>query len=217
MIKLPKYKQTIYILLLTGLILSFIFRIIFLTQSPPGFFSDEVSFGYNAFSIAETGRDEHGVFMPVFFEAFGDYKNPVFVYILVPFVKFLGLSIFSVRFTSAFLGIASILMFIAFLFTVSRDRNLSLVGGLIMSTMSWHFHFSRVGFEAITFVFFIILAMLFFALFIRKKSSLFYLCFGIASILAFFSYSTGRLVVPILVITAIIIWWEKIFCDGILF
>lgn len=211
MVTLLKQKQTIYFLLLAGLVLSFVFRIIFLTQSPPGFFCDESSFGYNAFSISETGRDEHGVFMPVFFEAFGDYKNPVYVYILVPFVKFLGLSIFSVRFASAFLGIGSILLFIAFLFTVSRDRNLSLAGGLIMSTMSWHFHFSRVGFEAITFVFFIILAMLFFALFIRKKHSLFFLCFGIASILAFFAYSTGRLVVPILVITALIIWWKEIF------
>lgn len=211
MTNLLKQKQTIYILLLAGIIISFVLRVIFLTQSPPGFFCDESSFGYNAFSIAETGRDEHGVFMPVFFEAFGDYKNPVYVYILVPFVKFLGLSIFSVRFTSAFLGIGSILLFIAFLFAVSRDRNLSLAGGLTMSTMSWHFHFSRVGFEAITFVFFIILAMLFFALFLRKKSSLFYLCFGLASILAFFSYSTGRLIVPILVITAVVIWWKEIF------
>jgi len=125
MLDFLKQKQKVFILLLTGLILSFVFRVILLTESPPGLFCDEASFGYNAFSIAETGRDEHGVFLPVFFEAFGDFKNPVYVYILVPFVKLLGLSVFSVRFTSAFIGIGSVLLFIAFLFVITREKNFS--------------------------------------------------------------------------------------------
>ncbi|HEX8897128.1 MAG TPA: hypothetical protein VF751_00395, partial [Chthoniobacterales bacterium] len=46
-----------------------------LTTNPPGFYIDESSVAYNAHTIATTGRDENGVAWPLYFRAFGDYKN----------------------------------------------------------------------------------------------------------------------------------------------
>lgn len=70
-----KKYTVIYLSLL--IILAITTRFIFLKKSPPGFYVDEASFGYNALSIMETGRDEHGISYPVYFKAFGEYKNPV--------------------------------------------------------------------------------------------------------------------------------------------
>ena len=69
---------------------------------------DEVSWGYNAYSILKTGHDEHGAFMPLSFKAFGDYKQPVYVYLTSLSVGLFGLNPFSVRFSSAFLGVLTI-------------------------------------------------------------------------------------------------------------
>ena len=56
-----------------------ILRIYDISANPPGFFADEASFGYNAYSVLHTGKDEHGQ-IAVFFEAFGEYKLPVYIY-----------------------------------------------------------------------------------------------------------------------------------------
>ncbi|HYY94383.1 MAG TPA: hypothetical protein VE713_07680, partial [Pyrinomonadaceae bacterium] len=49
------------------------------STNPPGFYIDESSIAYNAETIARTGADEHGTPWPLFFRAFGDYKNPTYV------------------------------------------------------------------------------------------------------------------------------------------
>ncbi|MBV8301108.1 MAG: hypothetical protein JOY68_04205, partial [Candidatus Dormibacteraeota bacterium] len=51
-----------------------------LDTAPPGMYIDEASIGYNAWAIAHYGVDEHGFTMPLYFQAFGEYKNPVYVY-----------------------------------------------------------------------------------------------------------------------------------------
>jgi hypothetical protein len=46
------------------------------TNDPPGFYIDESSICYNAHVLSQTGHDEYGVEWPLFFRAFGEYKNP---------------------------------------------------------------------------------------------------------------------------------------------
>ena len=43
-----------------------------LTDRPPGFYLDESSYAYNAWTIAQHGVDEHGLAWPVIFEASKD-------------------------------------------------------------------------------------------------------------------------------------------------
>src|ERR1043166_1964437 len=62
-------------------------------RTTPGFFVDESSIAYNAWSIAQTGRGEHGITMPLYFPAFGEYKNPVYIYLLALVFKITGPSI----------------------------------------------------------------------------------------------------------------------------
>src|SRR5688500_12188876 len=85
------------IVLVTLLILAFFFRIYQIDQVPPSVYGDEQSFAYNAWSILKTGTDEFGNHLPLQFKAFGDYKAPLPVYLLVPFFHFLGMNAFSTR------------------------------------------------------------------------------------------------------------------------
>jgi len=210
-------KKVILYALVALIAITFIIRLTGLTFSPPGFFCDETSIGYNAYSILLTGKDEHGIAFPVFFKAFGDFKNPAYVYLATIPIKIFGLSVYSVRLTSALLGIGSILLLVYFLYLLKRDWVFALAGGLVMSIMPWHFQFSRVTFEAISMVFFVTLDMVLFALFLKKKNPLFYFLFCVSMVISFFTYSTGRLVIPASAILVVLIWSQEIFGIKILF
>src|ERR687894_1414245 len=76
-------------------------------HNPPGFFADESSIAYNAHLIARNGADEHGVNWPLYFRAFGEYKSPVYIYLLAALYKITGPSIAVARGLSAVLGVAA--------------------------------------------------------------------------------------------------------------
>ena len=78
--------------------------------NPPGFFVDESSIAYNAHTISRHGTDEHGVSWPLFFRAFGEYKSPVYVYLLAAVYTLTGPSITAARALSALLGLSAALL-----------------------------------------------------------------------------------------------------------
>src|SRR5689334_12092209 len=73
-------------------------------KNPPGFFADESSIGWNALQIARHGVDEYGIRFPLYFRAFGEYKNPTYIYLLAAVLKVTGPSNLAARRLSAFLG-----------------------------------------------------------------------------------------------------------------
>src|SRR3990167_3084838 len=99
---MQKYKNK-YIALLFIILLSVFLRF-YKLGSYPALNADEAAIGYNAFSLLETGKDEHGNPWPVHFQSFNDYKPGLYFYIVLPFVKFLGLNEWAVRIPGAFLG-----------------------------------------------------------------------------------------------------------------
>jgi len=96
-------------LLLLILILAFFLRFWRLAENPPSLNWDEVSHGYNAYSILKAGKDEWGVRFPTIFRAFGDYKLPVYIYLTAVSVKLFGLNELAVRLPSAFWGALGVL------------------------------------------------------------------------------------------------------------
>jgi len=105
-------RQNIF-LILVFLLACFIFTYS-LSTIPNGVYVDEATIGYNAYSIITTSRDEFGKLFPIAFRFFGAYTPPLFVYVAVPFIKLLGLNVFSLRIISV---IASLLgIFIAYFF-----------------------------------------------------------------------------------------------------
>lgn len=84
-------------IILLFIVVSF-FHLWQISDIPKGFYVDELSIGYNALLIARTGYDEHNQFLPIFFEAFGEFKNPLYIYTVSLIYKLFGISEFGLRF-----------------------------------------------------------------------------------------------------------------------
>lgn len=176
-----KTKLLLALIIALGILL----RFYHLDISPGGLYADEASIGWNAYSILTSGKDEHGVAYPLFFKAFGDYKNPIFIYSLVPLIKVFGLTPWTVRAGAAIWGSLALPLMYVF----SR----SLLATLILALMPWHLHYSRLGFEAITLPTLYLLALI---LHFKNRPLLSGLTFG----LSFYSYTTARLWTPLLLL-----------------
>lgn len=176
-------KLKLFLILLLAIILRF-YR---LGEIPSGLVNDEAAFGYNAYSLLKTGRDEFGESWPVIFRSFGEGKLPGYVYLTMPSVAIFGLNELAVRLPSALFGVLTV-------WVVSRW---SLLAGLALAIMPWHIHFSRAAFEANVALFFITLAVWLW----QKKKRL-------GSILSFvlstLTYSAASVFVPL---WAIYIFW----------
>src|SRR3990167_8023135 len=97
-------------ILLAIIILGVFLRFYRLADIPPGPYSDEAAYGYNAYSILKTGQDEWGQKFPLTFQSFGDFKPPGTAYLTIPSIAVFGLNTFAIRFPAALLATATILL-----------------------------------------------------------------------------------------------------------
>src|SRR3972149_156253 len=95
-------------LFLLVLIFAVLLRVYKLNNSPPGLYSDEAAYGYNAYSLLTTGHDEYAKSWPFALKSFGDYKPPMTAWLTIPSIATFGLSEFAVRLPSALAGVASV-------------------------------------------------------------------------------------------------------------
>jgi 4-amino-4-deoxy-L-arabinose transferase-like glycosyltransferase len=198
-------------LIITILILAAILRLFMLDKFPSGFNADEASIGYNAWSLIETGKDEHGVSWPLVFRSFDDYKPPLYFYLVLPFVKVLGLTVIAVRLPSALLGIGSVLLLFLLtkrLFPDKIKSRLPELSALMLTISPWHLQFSRGGWEVNVATFFILLAIIFFLKSLEKPKYLF--LFGISTVLSLYTYHSARIIAPVLFATFAVIYFDKV-------
>lgn len=170
------------------------------TNNPPGFYIDESSISYNAYTISRTGRDEHGTLWPLFFRAFGDYKNPVYVYLLAGLFKLTGPSILVARLLSATAGVAAALLLGLLAARIARRGKVGLLCALSALLTPWIFETSRVVMEVALYP--LALALFLFCLHrvsTKAKWSLPDIGNLAASLaLLTYTYSIGRLLAPLL-------------------
>jgi hypothetical protein len=115
--------------------------------NPPGMFQDEAAIALDAATIADTGRDQHGALLPVFFQSMDDYKSPAYVYVLAGVFVVTGPSEEAARALSALLvlGAVGALAWLAFRLT---RRVAVAVGVLVLAaSLPWFFDLSRLVFE----------------------------------------------------------------------
>lgn len=193
-------KKSLFFLIL---FLAFTLRYYKLGLDPPSLYWDEVSLGYNAYSILKTGMDEHGVRFPLSnFAAFGDYKPPLYVYASVPSIALFDLTPFAVRFPSAFFGLLTVLTTYFLAKKIFAVDKIAMLAAFFLAISPWHLQFSRAAFEANIGLFFSSLGIL---LFIKIRDNKYFIfpsliCFSAAM----YTFTGQRLFVPfILIILAI--------------
>lgn len=187
-----------YILVLI-LAVAFILRVYHVTRVPPSLSWDEVSIGYNAFSILKTARDEHGTFLPVSaFTSYGDYKPPLAIYLTVPFVAMFGLSDLAVRLPSVLLGTLTVLLTYLLVKELIKQKSdaLALLSAGVLTLSPWHINISRGGFEANIALFFVVLGVWFV---LKARSSLKYWLFAwLPFVASIYTFNSSRIVVVLL-------------------
>ncbi len=178
-------------------------------KNPPSLTWDEVSLGYNAYSISETLKDEHGRFLPYeYFAAFGDYKPPIYIYTDVLPIKIFGLNEFAVRFPSALAGVLTVLIAYFVVMEMFGRRSLSLLTSFLLAISPWHTQLSRAAFEANLATFFIVLGI--YLLLKSLKKPLFLILAIISLIASVYTFNSARFVAPLLLVGFFIIYWSKI-------
>ena len=142
-------KRVDLALLLVILLAAFFLRVYELGDIPPGLHYDEAATAILAGDIAE------GKSHPIFIEAYTG-EEALFFYLAGAFMRLLGASIFSLRLTSALIGVLTVLI----TYQLAREmfahqgarasRWLALFSAVLLATSYWHVTMSRYGFRAIS-------------------------------------------------------------------
>ncbi len=190
------------------LILATVLRLFYLDKVPPALNWDEVSMGYTAYSIGETGMDEWGERLPLLFRSYGEWKSAVYIYLLVPFIKILGLNAWAVRLPSALAGILAVY----FTYLIGKklyNEKVGLWSAFFLAISPWHLLLSRPAFEANVSLTLILAGIYFFL----RSSTIYHLPSTIYSAillgLAPHTYNSAKVVVPLLAIY--LIWSTKLY------
>ena len=180
------------------------FHFLSIDSLPMGFYVDESSIGYNAHLIATTGADEHRARWPLFFEAFGEYKNPLYIYLLAALYNLFGYSEWTTRCLSALCWLGGA----ACLFELSRslflDNMTRLYIAITLAFTPWLFALSRVSFEVIALFPLLSLHLLGLYRGFERNSRSWSVISGVAMGLCLYAYSTFRLLTPLYCATVVL-------------
>ncbi|MBI3397093.1 glycosyltransferase family 39 protein [Candidatus Woesebacteria bacterium] len=196
-------------LLLLGIVLlGLVLRLTSLDKFPTGFTPDEASFGYDAYSIIHTGKDQWGVFLPLQLRSFGDFKMPLYSYLAIPTIAVLGLNELAVRLPNALIGSLAVLVVFFLSKELFEDRKIAYLASLSLATSPWHIALSRGAFEANLTTFFLPLGILAFLMGMRDLRWL--LISSISFGLNIFSYHTARFLTPLIILTLVFLYKDRI-------
>lgn len=203
---LGSVKKTIFFLIVIFLI-GITLRFYLLGKIPSSVNRDEAFLGYNAYSILKTGRDMHGVFIPLHLASFL-YSPAGYPYFSIPFIALFDLNAFSVRFAAALFGSLSIPLLyflVKNLFVLSEvtqtklkldTATVALTAAFLLAISPWHVNLSRTAAESTTVAFFTLLGILLFLLWIQKTKFYFLLLSVISFFITIFIYQAPRAFLP---------------------
>ena len=146
--------------------------------------------------------------MPVYFQSFGDWKLPVYVYATVPSIALFGLTGFAVRFPSAVFGILTIPAMYFFVKEVFREKGTNMVALFsagMLAINPWHLHYTRATFEVSIALFLFVFGSYLLLRWLRERFSGGLFLGTVLYIIAAYSYNLTRLLAPLLFIS--VVWW----------
>ncbi|MEM1312206.1 MAG: hypothetical protein AAGF07_01955 [Patescibacteria group bacterium] len=198
-------------------------HLVHLDNLPRGLYLDESSIGLNAATIADKGEDEFGQNYPLYFKAFGEYKNPVYIYSAAAVFYFFDVSVYNLRLTSAiFFILALLLIWILVKRIFADNRYINFYTLIGFGFLPHYFNISRVAFELISYLTFMSLFLLLQYLTFEgqskldesEKTSLIHKLLlsaltGISLGVSIYTYSTARLLSFVFLSTLGVIYFSR--------
>lgn len=210
-------KKIILVLLLATFL-----RIYNIGSVPPSPSLDEVSIGYNAYSILKTGADEYGTKFPLLLRAYDDWRPVLYVYFVIPFIWVLGLTATAVRLPSVIFSIITVYVTYLLAKEIFDEKHFSikvgswiidapLVTALLLAISPWHIYLSRLGHEVNVGLAFVIFGVFsFLRAMHNKKQSFLLICSAFFFGLALYTYQSQKVIVPVLALTLILLFWRDL-------
>lgn len=122
-------------------------RLVHFGTVPGGLQIDEASVGVEAYSIAHFGVDRWNNFLPVYFPAWGSGLQPLYVYLTVPFVKLMGLTVPAIRMVALIAGIV-LLPLVHWGARLAFGRGAALLAMGFLAVLPWQVMASRWGLDS---------------------------------------------------------------------
>lgn len=189
------FKNPLFLIFLLALVL----RIYKLGEFPYGFHVDEVKVAWNSLSILKTGHDDHGGFLSLYYNSFGDQRPTGIFYFTVPSIAIFGRSIFATRFPVALFSALTVipLYFLVELLNKNKKelfKNIKPghVAGFLLAISPWSINLGRATNEVVISTFFVICAVLFFVKLILTKNRKFAFYTILSVVLSYFLYHPIR-------------------------
>ena len=207
------FKSKIFYILSVSLIicLSAYIRLYKVGTLPASLYWDEIIIGYDALSIAKTGKDHTGNIPITFIKSFGDYKNPLYIYLTAGLMKFTGRSDeINIRLISILSGILTNLAMIVLVKKWFKNNWLVLITGLLLAISPWSIILSRGGFEANLFLAITIWAIVCFCIFLENLKGKFLALSSILWGLTLYSYHAAKITTPLILLSLIIFFKKEI-------
>ena len=175
-----------------------------LTDRPTGFYLDESSFAWNAWSLVTTGADEHGRPWPIFFESFGDWKTAPYIYLLAAVFAVTGPSILAARIVSAGAGGVAIASMGALAYRMTGRPLVAVLTAAMTLLLPWTFEPTRLAMEVAVMP--ALVAGFLLALHARPPGTSRSSIVLLAAILALltYTYTLGRLLGPLLALGLVV-------------
>jgi 4-amino-4-deoxy-L-arabinose transferase-like glycosyltransferase len=190
-------------------IVAFFLRFWQLNKFPVSLNWDEISHGYNAYSLIKTGKDQWSTSWPIFnFRAYGDYPTTLNMYLSIPFIYFFGLNEWSVRIVSALCGWGLVLLSYFIAKELFNNKKISYLSMLLVALSPWTFFPSRGVFQSTVAQFFLALGILF--LIKARKKIKFLLPAIIFTSISTYAYHNTKIIVPLLLFLYFILFFKKI-------
>lgn len=196
------------ILLISILVVSFAIRYYKIDQVPPSLNWDEVSIGYNAYSILKTGKDEWNQPFPIHFKSYGEYKLPVQVYASIPGIYFFGLNELGVRITPVVYGTLTVLVMFFLGRIIFQSSLIGLVSAFLLAISPWHIQLTRASFESSLATFFVTIGI--WLLVKGFNDQKWFVISMLPFALSVFTYNSARIFTPLFLIVILFLYRKSL-------
>ncbi|OGG01334.1 hypothetical protein A2Z33_02890 [Candidatus Gottesmanbacteria bacterium RBG_16_52_11] len=195
------------------MVIAGVFRLVKLSAVPPAVSLDEASIGYNAYSILLTGRDEYGYRLPATLRAYDDWRPALYVYLVVPAVRMIGLTASAVRLPSVILSLAVVVLTYLTGRLLWKGKGGMVIGCLaafLVAVSPWQVYLSRLGHEANLGLFATALMVFLILRFAVRQRPADIMFIFITAAVTMFTYQSQKIITPVLLFGFAVIYFRKI-------
>lgn len=192
-------------------------RLYKLTEIPNGMHIDEVSMGYNTWSLANFGTDKYNVSYPVYFNNAGSGQSALYVYVAVLIAKVFGYNLFTLRLVAVMFGMLLLIFGTMLSYELFGVRSSYITSGII-TVMPIFINSDRFAFDCNAFIVVFTMFLYFTVRLIKTGKIKYSILLGISLSMCFYSYILSFLQLPILLVVGLVycIVYKKISIKNIL-